>query len=80
MLKINLNFDRLNYEVTSRLYPRLSFAIYKTVDIHYASGALIAASAVALAVRWFMYKHLEKSARYHLCDWGHLRHPDHRFP
>ncbi|RUT65695.1 septation protein A [Morganella morganii] len=38
------------------------FAIYKTVDIYYASGALIAASAVALAARWFMYKHLEKSA------------------
>lgn len=32
------------------------------MDIYYASGALIAASAVALAVRWFMYKHLEKSA------------------
>ncbi|MCV9877367.1 septation protein A [Brenneria izbisi] len=36
------------------------FVVYKLYDIYIASGALIAATALALAVTWFVYRKVEK--------------------
>ncbi|WP_409307823.1 septation protein A [Pectobacterium sp. B1J-3] len=36
------------------------FVVYKLYDIYIASGALIAATALALIVTWFVYRKIEK--------------------
>ncbi|MFC3395640.1 septation protein A [Brenneria rubrifaciens] len=36
------------------------FVVYKLYDIYIASGALIAATALALVVTWFVYRKVEK--------------------
>ncbi|CDG21315.1 putative intracellular septation protein [Xenorhabdus poinarii G6] len=38
------------------------FVVYKMYDIFYASGALIAATGLALAITYFMYRKVEKAA------------------
>lgn len=39
------------------------FIVYKKVDIFYATGALMIATALAMLVTYLMYKKIEKSAK-----------------
>jgi len=50
------------------------FVFYKLYDIYVASGALIAATALALIFTWVKYRKVEKMTLI-LCDGGCFRYP-----